>query len=161
MFLLDPQTPGVELRKIKKLGLKPMDINEIFLTDVRVPRADTIGEVNKGWLNVLKSFDRERCLLSAVNVGASQACFDLALRYAKQRQQFGKPISGYHPIKKKLVDMDMEISASRMLVLSECVGGRSRNQQFQKFRGSLGSSRLKPTWRPRLKVCVLWRVGGS
>lgn len=116
MFLLDPKTPGVELRKIKKLGLKPMDINEIFLTDVRVPRADTIGEVNKGWLNVLKSFDRERCLLSAVNVGASQACFELALRYAKQRQQFGKPISSYHPIKKKLVDMDMEISASRMLV---------------------------------------------
>jgi alkylation response protein AidB-like acyl-CoA dehydrogenase len=116
MFLLDPKTPGVELRKIKKLGLKPMDINEIFLTDVRVPRADTVGEVNKGWLNVLKSFDRERCLLSAVNVGASQACFELALRYAKQRQQFGKPISSYHPIKKKLVDMDMEISASRMLV---------------------------------------------
>jgi alkylation response protein AidB-like acyl-CoA dehydrogenase len=116
MFLLDPKTPGVELRKIQKLGLKPMDINEIFLTDVRVPRADTIGEVNRGWLNVLKSFDRERCLLSAVNVGASQACFDLALRYAKQRQQFGKPISSYHPIKKKLVDMDMEISASRMLV---------------------------------------------
>ena len=116
MFLLDPKTPGVELRKIQKLGLKPMDINEIFLTDVRVPRADTIGEVNRGWLNVLKSFDRERCLLSAVNVGASQACFELALRYAKQRQQFGKPISSYHPIKKKLVDMDMEISASRMLV---------------------------------------------
>ena len=116
MFLLDPKTPGVELRKIQKLGLKPMDINEIFLTDVRVPRGDIIGEVNRGWLNVLKSFDRERCLLSAVNVGASQACFELALRYAKQRQQFGKPISSYHPIKKKLVDMDMEISASRMLV---------------------------------------------
>ncbi|HZP78554.1 MAG TPA: acyl-CoA dehydrogenase family protein [Pseudolabrys sp.] len=116
MFLLDPKTPGVELRKIKKLGLKPMDINEIFLTDVRVPRADTVGAVNKGWTNVLKSFDRERCLLSAVNVGASQACFDLALNYAKQRKQFGKPISEHQPIKGKLVDMDMEISAARMLL---------------------------------------------
>jgi alkylation response protein AidB-like acyl-CoA dehydrogenase len=116
MFLLDPKSPGVELRKIKKLGLKPMDINEIFLTNVRVPRDDIVGKVNKGWLNVLKSFDRERCLLSAVNVGASQACFDLALKYSKQRQQFGRPISSFHPIKEKLVNMDMEISASRMLV---------------------------------------------
>ncbi|HUC61709.1 MAG TPA: acyl-CoA dehydrogenase family protein [Alphaproteobacteria bacterium] len=116
MFLIDPRTPGVELRKIKKLGLKPMDINEIFLTDVRVPRDDVVGGVNKGWTNVLKSFDYERCCLSAVNVGASQACFDLALAYAKQRKQFGRPISEFQPIKGKLVDMDMEISASRMLV---------------------------------------------
>jgi alkylation response protein AidB-like acyl-CoA dehydrogenase len=116
MFLLDPKSPGVEIRKIKKLGLKPMDINEIFLTNVRVPRDDIVGNVNKGWLNVLKSFDRERCLLSAVSVGASQACFDLALNFSKQRQQFGRPISSYHPIKEKLVNMDMEISASRMLV---------------------------------------------
>lgn len=116
MFLLDPKAPGVEIRRLKKLGLKPMDLNEIFLTDVRIPKDAIIGEVNRGWRNATKTLDYERCCLSAVNVGAAQGCLDLGLQYSKDRQQFGQPISSFQFIRGKLVDMQMEIDAARLLL---------------------------------------------
>ena len=116
MILLDPKTPGVEIRRLKKLGLKPMDLNEIFLTDVRVPAGEIIGAVNKGWRNVLKTLDYERCCLSAVNVGAARSCLDKALAYAKERQQFGQRIADFQLTRAKLADMEMEIDAARLLL---------------------------------------------
>ena len=116
MILLDPKLPGVEMRKIKKLGLKPMDINEIFLTNVRVPIANIIGEVDNGWQNALKTLDYERCCLSAVNVGAAQSCLDKVLTYTKEREQFGQKIASFQLSRAKLADMDMEIDAARLLL---------------------------------------------
>ena len=116
MILLDPKSPGVEMRKIKKLGLKPMDINEIFLTNVRVPIANIIGEVDNGWQNALKTLDYERCCLSAVNVGAAQSCLDKVLTYTKEREQFGQKIASFQLSRAKLADMDMEIDAARLLL---------------------------------------------
>lgn len=116
MFLLDPKTPGVEIRRLKKLGLKPMDLNEIFLTDVRIPADAVIGEVNRGWRNALKTLDYERCCLSAVNVGAAQSCLDKALNYAKEREQFGQKIGQFQLIRAKLADMEMEIDSARLLL---------------------------------------------
>lgn len=116
MFLLDVKTPGVEIRRLKKLGLKPMDLNEIFLTDVRVPKDAIIGAVDRGWRNVLKTLDYERCCLSAVNVGAAQSCLDKALAYTKQREQFGQRIADFQLTRAKLADMEMEIDAARLLL---------------------------------------------
>jgi len=116
MILLDPKTPGVEIRRIKKLGLKPMDLNEIFLTDVRVPADRVVGEVNRGWRNVLKTLDYERCCLSAVNVGAARSCLDKALAYTKEREQFGQKIAQFQLTRAKLADMEMEIDAARLLL---------------------------------------------
>ncbi|HWK46754.1 MAG TPA: acyl-CoA dehydrogenase family protein [Stellaceae bacterium] len=121
MLLLDPKTPGVEIRKLKKLGLKPMDLNEIFLTDVRVPAGDVIGAVHGGWHNVLKTLDYERCCLSAVNVGAAQSCLDKALAYTKEREQFGQKISQFQLTRAKLADMEMEIDASRLLLYRSAI----------------------------------------
>lgn len=116
MFLLDPRTPGVEIRKLRKLGLKPMDLNEIFLTDVHLPKDAVIGSVNNGWTNALKTLDYERCCLSAVNVGAAQSCLDKAVAYTNQREQFGQKISSFQLTRAKLADMDMEIEAARLLL---------------------------------------------
>ena len=116
MFLLDAKTPGVEIRRLKKLGLKPMDLNEIFLTDVRIPATSIVGKVNNGWRNVLKTLDYERCCLSAVNVGAAQSCLDKALAYTKQREQFGQRIADFQLSRQKLADMEMEIDAARLLL---------------------------------------------
>lgn len=116
MFLLDPKTPGVEIRKLRKLGLKPMDLNEIFLTDVRLPKDAIIGTVNAGWSNALKTLDYERCCLSAVNVGAAQSCLDKALAYTGEREQFGQKINSFQLSRAKLADMDMEIEAARLLL---------------------------------------------
>lgn len=116
MFLLDARTPGVEIKRLRKLGLKPMDLNEIFLTDVRIPRECVIGEVDRGWRNVLKTLDYERCCLSAVNVGAAQSAFDKVLDYTSQREQFGQKIAQFQMSKSKLADMQMEIDAARLLL---------------------------------------------
>ncbi len=116
MFLLDPKTPGVEIRRLKKLGLKPMDLNEIFLTDVRIPADAVIGSVNRGWNNALKTLDYERCCLSAVNVGAAQSCLDKALAYTTEREQFGQKIASFQLTRAKLADMEMEIDAARLLL---------------------------------------------
>lgn len=116
MILLDPKAPGVEIRRLKKLGLKPMDLNEIFLTDVRVPAGEIIGAVNRGWRNVLKTLDYERCCLSAVNVGAARSCLDKALAYTKERQQFGQRVADFQLTRAKLADMEMEIDAARLLL---------------------------------------------
>jgi alkylation response protein AidB-like acyl-CoA dehydrogenase len=116
MFLLDPKTPGVEIRRLKKLGLRPMDLNEIFLTDVRIPGDRVIGEVNRGWRNVLKTLDYERCCLSAVNVGAAQSVLDKIVAYTGQREQFGQKIGSFQLTKAKLADMAMEIDAARLLL---------------------------------------------
>lgn len=116
MFLLDPKAEGVEIRRLNKLGLKPMDLNEIFLTDVRVPSDCVIGAVNGGWSNVLKTLDYERCCLAAVNVGAAQSCLDKALAYTMEREQFGQKISSFQMTRAKLADMEMEIDAARLLL---------------------------------------------
>ncbi|MDK3017318.1 acyl-CoA dehydrogenase family protein [Pseudodonghicola flavimaris] len=116
MFLLDPKTPGVEIRKLKKLGLKPMDLNEIFLKDVRLPKDAIIGGANSGWLNALKTLDYERCCLSAVNVGAAQSCLDKILQYTDEREQFGQKINSFQLTRAKLADMHMEIEAARLLL---------------------------------------------
>ncbi len=116
MFLLDPKTPGVEIRRLRKLGLQPMDLNEIFLVDVRIPADRVIGQVNQGWRNVLKTLDYERCCLSAVNVGAARSCLDKALAYTKEREQFGQKIAQFQLTRAKLADMEMEIDAARLLL---------------------------------------------
>ncbi|WNJ88077.1 acyl-CoA dehydrogenase family protein [Bosea sp. 685] len=116
MFLLDPKTPGVEIKKLKKLGLKPMDLNEIFLTDVRLPKDAIIGQVNDGWTNTIKTLDYERCCLSAVNVGAAQSVLEKSIAYSNEREQFGQKISSFQLTRAKLADMDMEIEAARLLL---------------------------------------------
>jgi len=116
MFLLDPKTPGVEIRKLRKLGLKPMDLNEIFLSDVRLPKDAIIGAVNNGWGNALKTLDYERCCLSAVNVGAAQTVLEKSVAYTNEREQFGQKISSFQLTRAKLADMDMEIEAARLLL---------------------------------------------
>jgi len=116
MFLLDPKTPGVEIRKLKKLGLKPMDLNEIFLSDVRLPKDAIIGAANNGWTNALKTLDYERCCLSAVNVGAARTVLEKSVAYTNEREQFGQKISSFQLTRAKLADMDMEIEAARLLL---------------------------------------------
>lgn len=116
MLLVPTGTEGMEIRRLKKLGLKPMDLNEIFLSDVRVPKENVIGEVNGGWMNALKTLDYERCCLTGVNVGAAQSVLEKILAYTDERKQFGQKINSFQMTKAKLADMDMEIDAARLLL---------------------------------------------
>ncbi|OGA18440.1 MAG: hypothetical protein A3G25_07700 [Betaproteobacteria bacterium RIFCSPLOWO2_12_FULL_63_13] len=115
LFLVDNDTPGVELRKLEMLGRRCTGTYEIFFNDVRVPSERLVGGENKGWDCILSGLQAERITSAAGNIGASLACFELAVEYAKERKQFGRPIGFNQAIAHMLADMQAEIEAARTL----------------------------------------------
>jgi alkylation response protein AidB-like acyl-CoA dehydrogenase len=116
LFLVDNTTPGVELRKLDMLGRRCVGTYEIFFKDVRVPADRLVGGENKGWDCILSGLQVERITSAAGNVGAAQACVDLAIQYAKDRNQFGRPIGTFQAIAHMLADMQTELEAARTLM---------------------------------------------
>jgi alkylation response protein AidB-like acyl-CoA dehydrogenase len=116
LFLIDNDTPGVQLRKLDMLGRRCTGTYEVFFNDVRVPADRLVGGENKGWDCVLSGLQIERLCTAAGNCGASQAAFDLALAYAKERVQFGRPIGTNQSIAHTLANMETEIDAARTLM---------------------------------------------
>ncbi|MBI4514304.1 MAG: acyl-CoA dehydrogenase family protein [Deltaproteobacteria bacterium] len=117
VFLVDPATPGITIKPIKKLGHHAVHTCEIVFDDARVPTADILGERNRGWQVARAILDAERIWAGATGLGAALGAFELALDYAKQRQQFGRPIGKFQAIAHMLVDMRAEIEAVRQLAL--------------------------------------------
>lgn len=118
LFLVDNDTPGVQMRKLDMLGRRCTGTYEVFFKDVRVPADRLIGGENNGWDCVLSGLQVERICSAAGNCGASQAAFDLALAYAKERVQFGRPIGTNQAIAHMLANMETEIAAARTLMWS-------------------------------------------
>ena len=116
LFLVDNTTPGVELRKLDMLGRRCVGTYEIFFKDVRVPADRLVGGENKGWDCILSGLQVERITSAAGNIGAAQACVDLAIQYAKDRSQFGRPIGTFQAIAHMLADMQTELEAARTLM---------------------------------------------
>lgn len=116
LFLVDNTTPGVELRKLDMLGRRCVGTYEVFFKDVRVPAGRLIGGENKGWDCILSGLQVERITSAAGNIGAAQACVDLAIQYAKDRNQFGRPIGTFQAIAHMLADMQTEVEAARTLM---------------------------------------------
>jgi len=115
-FLVDTKLPGIEVRKIKTLGQRAIGTTQVFYNDVRVPATAVLGQVDRGWEAVDSYLWYERLCLSAARTGAATAAFEYALEYAKNRQQFGRPIGKFQAISHKLADMKMMIDISRTLV---------------------------------------------
>jgi len=116
LFIVDQGTPGLSTTKLKKMGLWSADTGEVFLDDCIVSGKNLIGGEKDGFKIIMASFDGGRVLIGARYVGIAQAAFESALKYSKQRFQFGRPISKFQAIRFKLADMAMEIEAARLLV---------------------------------------------
>ena len=116
LFLVDNDTPGLEVRKLDMLGRRCVGTYELIFNDVRVPADRLIGGENKGWDCVLSGLQVERVCSAAGNCGAAQDAIDLALRYAKDRRQFGRPIGTNQAIAHMLADMQTELEAARTLM---------------------------------------------
>jgi alkylation response protein AidB-like acyl-CoA dehydrogenase len=114
-FLVDTRLPGIEIRKIATLGQRAIGTTQVFYNDVTVPASAVLGEVDRGWEAVDAYLWYERLCLSAARTGAASAAFDYALDYAKNRQQFGRPIGKFQAIAHKLADMKVMLDLSRML----------------------------------------------
>jgi alkylation response protein AidB-like acyl-CoA dehydrogenase len=116
LFLVDNDTPGLTLRKLDMLGRRATGTYELTFDKVRVPPDRLVGGENKGWDCVMSGLQVERATSSAGNVGAAQGVIDLALQYAKDRKQFGRPIGANQVIAHMLADMETEVEAARTLM---------------------------------------------
>jgi alkylation response protein AidB-like acyl-CoA dehydrogenase len=110
-------TPGYVISApMEKLGWKASDTRELSFQGARVPEGNLLGPRGQGFNQFLQILDGGRISVAAMGVGLAQGCYDLAYAYAKERQQFGKPISKFQAVQEKLVDMATEIEAARGLV---------------------------------------------
>jgi short/branched chain acyl-CoA dehydrogenase len=101
---------------MQKLGWRASDTRELSFQGVRVPQENLLGERGQGFTQFLQILDGGRISVAAMGVGLAQGAYDLAYAYAKEREQFGKPISKFQSVQEKLVDIATEIEAARNLV---------------------------------------------
>lgn len=121
-FIVDMQLPGVSCGKPEnKMGLIGCATSDIILEDVRVSKADVLGEVNRGFSNAMKTLDGGRLGVAAQSIGVAQACLDESVKYAKERKQFGKPIASFQAISFMLADMATKLAAARELTYNAAV----------------------------------------
>jgi alkylation response protein AidB-like acyl-CoA dehydrogenase len=117
-FIIERGTPGFRSgKKENKMGLRASDTAEIIFEDCRIPKENCLGKPGEGFIDSLKVLDKGRISIAALAVGMAQGAFEASLRYAQQRQQFGKPIAEFEAIQWKLADMGTEIEAARLLTL--------------------------------------------
>jgi alkylation response protein AidB-like acyl-CoA dehydrogenase len=117
-FILEKGMPGFfPGKKENKLGLRASDTSTIIFEDCRVPKENLLGQLGEGFIDSLKVLDGGRISIAALGIGMAQGAYEAALRYSKQRKQFGRPISEFQAIQFKLADMATEIEAARLLTL--------------------------------------------
>ncbi|MGE0881208.1 MAG: acyl-CoA dehydrogenase family protein [Acidimicrobiia bacterium] len=116
LLLVDPTSPGVEVRRTPTLARHILGTNEVFLRDVDVPAENLIGPLNGGWKVMLSNLELERVIMSGAYVGVAQATLDDMLEYSKQREQFGKPIGNFQALTHAMADLQVEIDSARLLV---------------------------------------------
>ncbi|HEY1250252.1 MAG TPA: acyl-CoA dehydrogenase family protein [Thermoanaerobaculia bacterium] len=115
-FLVDAASPGFDRSRHQvKLGVNASGTVEIFLTDVRVPAADRLGEEGDGFRIAMTTLDGGRIGIAAQAVGIATEAFEAAVRYAQARRAFGKPIADFQAIRFYLADMATDIDAARLL----------------------------------------------
>jgi len=116
LLLVDNDATGVTLRKLDMLGRRCVGTYEIFFDNVNVPDDRLVGGENRGWDCMLSGLQFERIVATAAYCGGAQAVVDLALAYAKERKQFGRPIGSFQSIAHMLADMQTEVAAASALM---------------------------------------------
>lgn len=117
-FLVETAWPGYTPgKKERKMGLRGSSTVELHLDDVRVPAANLLGEVNRGFPIALSLLDTGRIGIAAQGVGIAQACLEASLKYSRERSQFGQPIGSFGSIREKIAQMATRIESARLLTL--------------------------------------------
>lgn len=131
-FLVEHGTPGFKALPIHgKMMWRASDTAELYFDDVRVPRENMLGEKGDGFHQMLSTLDGGRLSIAAMALGGAQGAYDAALKYSKQRVQFGQPISKFQAISFKLADCATEIECARNLLYKAC-WLRDKNRAFAK-----------------------------
>lgn len=116
-FVVERGTPGFSSgKKEDKLGMRASETAELIFDNCRIPKENLLGKEGEGFVQSLKILDGGRISIGALSLGISKGAYEASLKYAKERVQFGKPISSFQGISFKLSDMATEIEASELLV---------------------------------------------
>jgi len=128
-FIVDKGTLGLTTgKKEDKLGMRASETAELIFDNCRVPQANLLGNIGDGFIQAMKVLDGGRISIAALSLGIAKGAYEAALKYAKERVQFGKPIAQHQAIAFKLADMATTIEASELLIY-KAVGKKNANQK--------------------------------
>ena len=115
LLLIDPQADGVEVRRTPTLARHILGTNEVYLSDVVVPRQNLVGPQDKGWSVMLSNIELEKVIITGGYLGAAQATLDEMLAFAKTRHAFGRPVGTFQALAHAMADLQVEIDSARLL----------------------------------------------
>ncbi len=131
-FIIEHGTPGFDAVPMHgKMMWRASNTAELYFNDVRVPAENLLGKKGDGFHQMLATLDGGRLSIAAMGLGGAQGAYELALKYAKKREQFGQPISKFQAVAFKLADSAMEIECARNLLYKAC-WLRDNNRPFAK-----------------------------
>ena len=117
-FIVERGTPGLSIgKKENKLGMRASDTASVILEDCCIPAKNLLGKEGSAFRDCMRVLDGGRISIAALGIGMAQGAYEHALRYAKERKQFGKALSEFQAVRFKLVDMATEIEAARLLTM--------------------------------------------
>jgi short-chain 2-methylacyl-CoA dehydrogenase len=116
-IIIPAGTPGFEVgASYRKLGWHASDTHELSFSDCRVPEENLLGERGRGFAQFLQTLDDGRIAIAALGVGLAQGCLDESVRYAKEREAFGRPIGAFQGLQFKIADMKVAVETARTYV---------------------------------------------
>jgi hypothetical protein len=116
-FIIEKGTPGFSAgKKENKMGMRASETCELIFNDCRIPKENLIGVVGEGFKQAMQILDGGRISIGALSLGIAKGAYEAALKYSKEREQFGQPISKFQSIAFKLADMATEIEAAELLL---------------------------------------------
>jgi isovaleryl-CoA dehydrogenase len=113
MIFVPAGTEGMESTPIDTMGGR--ETNTLYFNDCEVPEDQVLGEVDRGWMQLMAGLNTERLILAATMLGIGQRAFDDALAYAKERKQFGRPIGSFQTLQHRFADLATELEAARLM----------------------------------------------
>ena len=115
-FVVERGTPGLKAgKKENKLGMRASETAEVIFDDCRVHKDNILGQVGEGFIQAMKILDGGRISIAALGLGIAKGALEASIKYSKEREQFGQPISNFQGISFKLADMATEIEAAELL----------------------------------------------
>jgi butyryl-CoA dehydrogenase len=131
-FIIEKETPGYQPgRDEDKMGLRGSVTSELFFEDCRIPAENLLGDENEGFKQFLTTLDAGRIAMAAMALGLAQGAYEKALAYAKEREQFNRPIADFQAVQWMLADMATEIDAARLMTY-RAAWLRERHMRFTK-----------------------------
>ena len=118
LFLLPNSTEGLTVTKLNTIVRRSLGTTQLYLDNVRLPKANLLGEVGKGWTYIGAHLEHERLSLAASYIGNARTALDDTIRYTKDRKQFGRSLSSFQVLKHRIAENECELEAARLLTYS-------------------------------------------